>query len=192
MSILAWIETMVLRIYQLPMGVLVQYAVFAALIVRVLYRKLADRRWLRPCLGALLAVWLLSVLWTTVFSRSVGAHDVRWIPLYIYWCVLHGGNRELLRSCFMNGLLFLPAGLLWAGLLPKDRSWKDGLLRTVLYFGLISIAIELLQYRLQLGNAELDDVLHNTLGAAFGFAACRIKWGGPQRSKESPGAGPAE
>ena len=122
MSILAWIESLVLRIYQLPMGVLAQYAVFAVLIVRVLYRKLSDRWWLRPSLGALLAVWFLSVLWTTVFSRSVGAHDVRWIPLYTCWSVLHGGNRELLRSCFMNGLLFFPAGLLWAGLLPKDRT----------------------------------------------------------------------
>lgn len=192
MSILAWIESLVLRIYQLPMGVLVQYAVFAVLIVRALYRKISDRWWLRPSLGALLAVWFLSVLWTTVFSRSVGAHDVRWIPLYTYWSVLHGGNRELLRSCFMNGLLFFPAGLLWTGLLPKDRSWKAGLLRTVLCFVLISITIELLQYHLQLGNAEVDDVLHNTLGAAFGFAACRIKWGGPQRSKETPRADPSE
>jgi glycopeptide antibiotics resistance protein len=51
----------------------------------------------------------------------------------------------------------------------------------VICFGLFSLSIELCQHFLQLGTAEIDDVLHNTLGAAAGFAVFHLDLGDPQR-----------
>ena len=48
------------------------------------------------------------------------------------------------------------------------------MLWSVLVFGLFSLAVELSQYRFGLGISEIDDVLHNTLGAALGFAAVHL------------------
>ena len=87
-----------------------------------------------------------------------------------------GESRELLRSAFMNAVLFFPAGLLLGGLLPGHRSFRWQLVCAVICFGLISLGIELTQFFNRLGNAEFDDVLHNTLGAAAGLAAFHVKW----------------
>ena len=87
----------------------------------------------------------------------------------------------MFRSCLMNAFLFYPAGLLLAGLLPQNGSYRRQMLCTVICFGLFSLSIELSQHFLQLGTAEIDDVLHNTLGAAAGFAAFHLDLGDPQR-----------
>ena len=81
----------------------------------------------------------------------------------------------------MNVLLFYPGGLLLAGLLPQRFRDRRGMLFAVVCFGLFSLSIELCQHFLQLGTAEVDDVLHNTLGAAAGFAVFHLDLGDPQR-----------
>ena len=106
-------------------------------------------------------------------SERGGVYHASWIPLHTYWRVLSGENRELLRSAFMNMLLFYPAGLLLGGLLPSKWSFRKGMLCAAIAFAAFSLTIELNQYLLQLGNAETDDVLHNTLGAVAGFSAFR-------------------
>lgn len=95
-------------------------------------------------------------------------------PFHSYRAVLSGENPELLRSSFMNVLLFYPAGLLACSLLPGTwrRRWK--LLLVTLAFALLSFGIEFCQYRYALGQAEVDDVLHNALGAFLGAAAAII------------------
>ena len=65
----------------------------------------------------------------------------------------------------MNVLLFFPAGLLGAMLLPRRRR---SILWLILGTALFSLTIDLLQFRLSLGNAEMDDILHNTLGTLLG------------------------
>ena len=161
-------------IYHLPTGDLPEYAVFCALIYCTLYRKYEGKRWLRPGIGGVLAVWVAAVLWTTLFNRAPGSYESNWIPLHAYRLIFSGEHPEMYRSCLMNVLLFYPAGLLLAGLLPRHHSYRRRLLCTVLCFGLFSLSIELSQHFLHLGTAELDDVLHNTLGATAGFAAFHL------------------
>lgn len=74
----------------------------------------------------------------------------------------------------MNVLLFYPAGLLWAGLLPRRWPFGRMLVCTVLSFSLFSLGIELAQFGLGLGLGEMDDVLHNTLGALLGIAVFQL------------------
>lgn len=163
------------HIYLMSMETLVMCAVFAALIFCTLFRKYSGRRWLRPCIGAALAAWFGTVLWMTLLERvGEGVYETHWIPLHTYWAVFSGAHPEMIRSCFMNVVLFYPAGLLFAGLMPENRSFRQGLLCTVLVFALFSLSIELSQRFWQIGNCEIDDVLHNTLGAVMGFVASRL------------------
>ena len=168
-------------IYHLPTEDLPECAVFAAMLYVTLYRKYAGKRWLRPGIGGLLAGWFLAVLWTTILNREPGAYESSWIPLHSYWQIFSGGHPELERSGLMNVLLFYPGGLFLAGLLPPRLRDRRGMLCTAVCFGLFSLSIELSQYFLQLGTAEIDDVLHNTLGAAAGFAVFHLDLGDPHR-----------
>ena len=170
-----------LWVYRLPVQDVPLCAVFAAMIFITLFRKYAGKRWLRPGIGGLLAGWFLVVLWTTVINREPGSYESSWIPLHSYWLLITVGKGELYRSCLMNVLLFYPAGLRLAGLLPQRLRDRRGMLCAVICFGLFSLSIELCQHFLQLGTAEIDDVLHNTLGAAAGFSAFPLDLNDPQR-----------
>ena len=181
MLIETFFSELFLLIYRLPTEDLPEYAVYAALIYCTLYRRYAGRRWLQPGVGGLLAGWFLAVLWTTILNREPGAYESCWIPLHAYRLILSGEHSEMYRSCIMNALLFYPGGLLLAGLLPQRLRYRHGMLCTVVCFGLFSLSIELCQHFLQLGTAEIDDVLHNTLGAAAGFATFHLDLGDPQR-----------
>lgn len=166
------IEQIVHGIYAQQPDIISRCCVFAALIFCTLFRKNNGERWILPCIGAALALWVSAVLWMTVLGRipDVG-YETHWIPLHTYRAVFSGANPEMLRSCFMNMVLFYPAGLLCAALLPEKWSFRKGMLCTVLAFALFSLSIELSQYYWHLGNCEIDDVLHNTLGAGLGYAA---------------------
>ena len=170
-----------LWVYCLPVQDVPLCAVFAAMIVITLCRKYAGKRWLRPGIGGLLAGWFLVVLWTTVINREPGSYESSWIPLHSYWLLITVGKGELYRSCLMNVFLFYPAGLLLAGLLPQRLRDRRGMLCAAICFGLFSLSIELCQHFQHLGTAEIDDVLHNTLGAAAGFAAFHLDLDDPQR-----------
>ena len=168
-------------IHHLSTEDLPECAVFAAMLYVAFCKKYAGKRWLRPGIGGVLAGWFLAVLWATVLDREPGSYESSWIPLHTYWKIFSGGHPELERSGLMNVLLFYPGGLFLAGLLPQNGSYRRRMICAVICFGLFSLSIELSQYFLQLGTAEIDDVLHNTLGAAAGFAAFHLDLDDPQR-----------
>lgn len=159
-------KTLILEIYQMSPLWLCVLCAAASLGLCLLDHRLCSRCWWRVLIVAALSLWAVAVLYVTVLSRDSGAHGVfHLIPLHSYREVLATGNREILRSSFMNGLLFFPAGLLGAVLLPRKRR---SILRLILAAALFSLAIELLQFRLSLGNTEMDDILHNTMGTLLG------------------------
>ena len=155
-------------IYCLEPQALALYAVYVTLVFSAFCRAYGSRRWLRPLLATALACCLVCVLWSTVLSRSAGEYRSFWFPLHTYLRVLQGDTTELLRSAVMNVVLFFPAGLIIAALMPRIS------LRQVLVgFALFSLGIELSQDFFSLGFAEIDDVLHNTLGAVLGCVGYR-------------------
>ena len=123
----------------------------------------------KPGIAALFCLWAVLVIWKTVLSRKAvpGASEIQ--PLFhSYLQVLHGGNREILRSNLMNVFLFYPAGLLIASLLSEKCKPAITIVLILFLFTALSIGIEFCQYRFGLGETEADDVLHNTLGAVSG------------------------
>lgn len=161
-------------IYCLPVFQVILLTAAVTVCFRMLHRRYWSHsgwRWL--CAG-LLALWLLAVLTLTLFCRSSGnATALAYpIPFSSYLRCFREDKPELLRSNFMNLLLFYPGGLLLASFLPRHWNRVRLLLVTVAVAFLLSLAIELSQYRWALGQLEADDVLHNTLGALLGAALC--------------------
>jgi len=116
--------------------------------------------------GCLLAVvlWLYIVFGITVFSRNADTFEIFLIPLYQFWLVLNGGNPEVIRTFWMNMLMFAPCGFFLPELLPA--AWSERRIRsfTVLTAAAVSLAVEVIQYTGHFGRAETDDVIANTLG----------------------------
>ena len=134
-----------------------------------LHKNHAERKWCKPLLISMALLWAVGMLTHTLLNRSGQDATSSLIPFQTYITVLKGGEKELLRSAFMNVLLFYPGGLLLMLLFPR---WKG--LWVAVGLVLTSVTIELLQYRFSLGYAELDDVLHNGLGAVLGTTIARL------------------
>lgn len=119
-------------------------------------------------------LWVIAILYVTLLSRSAGDGAVYLLPFHQLLSVLRGGNPEILRSAWMNVLLFVPLGILLPELFPAD--WP--LSRKLFVTGLVSLAfstgIEFMQWRWTLGTAETDDVLANTLGAVVGVLSTHL------------------
>ena len=100
------------------------------------------------------------------------------IPFHSYRAVMAGENKEILRSNFMNLILFYPAGLFACELLPKSWSQAKRIILVAVLFALVSAGIEFCQYHFALGQAEVDDVIHNALGALIGalISTIPVKW----------------
>lgn len=120
----------------------------------------------------LLCAWTAVVLYMTIGTREVGSiRQLTVIPFYSYSVFVNGGNREIFRTNLMNVLLFVPGGLLGCILLPEKWKIRVKILLVFAAFSAMSIGIEWGQYCGALGTSEMDDVIHNTLGALAGALA---------------------
>ena len=97
----------------------------------------------------LVALYILIILWITLFSRTPGT--VR-IFRGLFWEIKMGYWTDIA----FNILLFIPLGFL----IGRKQAIAIGLL--------LSAGIELTQFVFRLGYCELDDVLNNMIGAAIG------------------------
>lgn len=79
------------------------------------------------------------------------------------WDGAHG--YQFLRQILLNFLMYFPLGFL---LSMKAVGKKCRPLYLLIPFG-VSLLIEMLQYALYLGAADITDVIMNTLGGIFGF-----------------------
>ncbi|MBQ8830089.1 MAG: VanZ family protein [Oscillospiraceae bacterium] len=142
----------------------------------ILHILVKNRAVFRFAMGFLVFLWLAAVLSETLFLRSVSdRYDTNWRPLASYISAFTaGGQRELLRSNFMNAVLFYPAGFIAALILPKTVKPFFKLLISFFASLVLSTAIELLQFSLLLGNAQTDDIIHNVAGAVIGTGALII------------------
>lgn len=134
------------------------------------YHKNKHRKYCKPVIGLLLLIALTAIFAATLLNRTERAEGLApsRIPFASYIKVMQGENPELLRSCFMNVALFYPAGLLGAVLLPRKWHSVWRILLIGLIFMLMSTGIEYAQYIFVLGQPEVDDIIHNALGAVIG------------------------
>lgn len=121
-----------------------------------------NRRVILMCMAI---VYLFIVLDITLIDRTVGVRRHMLQPLwevrqmlisqrYTYW------GAQIVGNCVM----LLPMGIF----LPALSEWFQSVRRTTAVGFLFSLFIELTQYVTGRGLCELDDIIHNTLGAAVG------------------------
>ena len=152
-------------VYCLPLERAAVLALLATGVFFWCHHRWKKKLWWKVTVGVLIACWAVVAL-AVVILRDYGVQQVSLIPFRSYFNAIRYENREPIRNCFMNALLFYPGGLLLGSLFPKKkRKW------VLLSFLLLSVAVEAAQYLLAVGVTETDDVLHNTLGAALGWLA---------------------
>lgn len=124
----------------------------------------------RNTIRLLLFEYVLFIYGVTVFFRKGGSTESYMLtPFGSYVKMFQGEASDMLFDILVNVALFMPVGFLWgaqSSLKPFKRQWFIVLL---LGFSL-SIGIELFQLFLNKGCAEIDDIIHNTLGCILGFA----------------------
>lgn len=162
-------KTLLNYFYQLPLEFIARHFLLAALVYLHVLQRYKHCRWLRRGVWATLAVWIAAVLWITLLNRTPGtAYSPELIPFHSYRKLLATGTTEIFRTNFMNIVLFYPAGLLAASLLPENWSRIAKLLSVGIAFSLFSLVIEYVQFSYSLGEPEIDDVIHNMLGSIIG------------------------
>lgn len=110
-------------------------------------------------------LYALTVIFRTVMSDR--KYDLT--PFWSYKAIVEGSEPQLLTENIMNVVAFVPVGLL-AGVVKRGMTWKK-----ILMVGLcLSVGIEVLQLSFVKGFAEVDDVIHNTVGCLIGFGICMI------------------
>lgn len=121
-----------------------------------------NRRVILVCMAI---VYLFIVLDITLIDRTVGVRRYMLEPMwevrqmlrsqrYTYW------GTQIVGNCVM----LLPMGIF----LPALSEWFHSVRRTTTAGFLFSLFIELTQYVTGRGLCELDDIFHNTFGAAVG------------------------
>ncbi len=111
------------------------------------------------------------IFYYTVFYRNESlTRRCILTPLWSYEA-MEKGKPYLLAENVINIILFIPVGFLFKIGFPKLSGWK---VLGIAFF--ISCSIEVMQYVLNRGLCEVDDVIHNTLGcmAGYGFISLII------------------
>ena len=146
----------------------------ATFLFSVLHLRFRTRSWWKVIVGLLWLTAVLGILYITVLKREKGVEcQVLLAPFHSWKLYFSGEQQEAFRYNLMNMILFLPYGFLGFALLPKEWGTGRKLALLVLTGCLYSVLVEVLQYRLQCGEAETDDVIHNTVGA---FAGAVLSW----------------
>lgn len=158
-SLLTWFYCLDFReIFQLLiLAVLVYLWIFPQVLYPVLFRRV-NFIFLCCSIGLILV--------STLGGRQGLDVSPALLPFHSYREAIETGNIELYRSNLMNALLFFPFGLTWATALSRTRRKPiPGILIAIA----LSVGIELCQYAFLLGRPEIDDVIHNVLGAIVGI-----------------------
>lgn len=124
---------------------------------------------MRMVAALFLGLWLVGGLWLTLQpahplpGQVVDDNLVPFHTLAIYWRNLD--SEFWLRNLFGNLFLLLPLGLLGPIALPALGRWWLMLPLALL----VSLSIELAQFRIPDRSADIDDVIVNVAGALLGY-----------------------
>lgn len=157
------------RIYCSNYFVLGEITLLGTILVSAINYVFKNKKWYKYACLAGICLFVCAILSTTILTRSnTGQHFSIYLIPFSSLKIAFQGNEEGYRVCFMNSLLFYPLGCLFFGYNNKRK-------RSSYYFGiglLLSLIIEVLQFVLQLGVAEIDDIIFNVLGVILGYFFC--------------------
>jgi len=114
---------------------------------------------------AVFSLYLLVLLWLVLFKTSLDFsavldHQVRSLNLIPFMGISQSNLREMLD----NLIVFIPFGLLLSVNFKRITVWQK-----LTYVFIFSVAVEMIQFILSIGVADITDVIMNTLGGFFGL-----------------------
>ena len=126
----------------------------------------------KKAIALLLADYVIFLICSTIIFRTESAETGwRLMPFWTYREIANGYD-QFVMEIVLNILVFIPIGFL-AGCLWRGKAFQKALLLGVV----VSLVIELGQLVFAKGVAEIDDVIHNTLGCAIGYLmALPVVW----------------
>jgi glycopeptide antibiotics resistance protein len=112
-----------------------------------------------------LIAYLLILLWLILFKFSADIPGVFDTQIRSFNVIPFAGVGDHLREMLDNFVVFIPLGLLLSVNFKHITMW-----RKLTYIFALSAAVEMIQFILAIGVADLTDVIVNTLGGLFGLA----------------------
>lgn len=121
------------------------------------------------CLSFLMLYLVYAFLLATISRKAGSSYRTILVPLKAWWQIFRGSKTKL-KEVFYNICLLTPLGALVPPLLKYRCRWKDILFLAFLY----TMAVECTQFLFKLGYFEIDDILHNCLGAVIGYGGITL------------------
>lgn len=188
------------RIYHFPLIRLVFYSLdktllyfLIFLVLRLLYLSLRHqltKQWLfwRRELYLWALVFYLCLLFSLTALRNIYWPSQLWAQLQLphgtinttpfveTWKLTRGASKfDFLYNLYGNILWFIPLGFSYGVRLKDNRRWLPVQFLQVYLLGVgVSLTIEMLQFLLSTGIADIDDVTFNALGCLVGFVVYLI------------------
>ena len=145
-------------------------AFFAGVLIAILYKFIMKATIKQCAVLALLITYIGFIMSVTVFGRvSIEKQRYELMPFWSYYRLIIYQENGFLFENINNMLLFMPIGFFLTYLIPNE---SKKLVLLIVLACMVSISIELLQFVLQRGVLETDDVIHNVIGAALGYLVC--------------------
>lgn len=145
--------------------------VLAAVCVTVFY-FIRHFRELNYGMLAMFVVYLLAVMYITLLSRNTtGDHTISLFRVDMLTSALRTRSLKPMEHIFLNIALFLPFGFLLPHIDPENL---DDITCPLLFSLLLTLLIETTQMMLNLGQADLTDIVANVLGGAAGYLVYRL------------------
>ena len=128
-------------------------------------------------LWVLLLEYAFVVICSTIVYRSTSTPSFEFarlelMPFWTYGAVVKHTPGVSVWDIILNIVLFLPLGFLVKLLYPKIRLWKMAVIAVC-----FSVFIEANQYFFMKGITQIDDVMHNKIGATIGWILAKALFG---------------
>lgn len=137
----------------------------------VLFSLIRNFRQLNKTMLALFILYLLMMSYVTIFSRQGRVQTDILLSFDSIEEAINRHSLEPLQHLWLNVVLFVPLGTLFAAIDPP----RLARISIILPLGmLLTTLVETIQLLLHLGQCDLEDLVANTLGACLGLLVFRL------------------
>ena len=161
-----------------PYSVFEDLAIVSCIGTVIIWALYGVKKGLRYLLSLLLVEYVFLLFCTTVAFRK--ENEKLGYEIHPFWSY---GRDNLIAENLMNVVVFVPIGLLLGCAFRGMTLWK------VMMVGMcVTGTIETMQFVYNRGFAEVDDVIHNTLGCMIGYGIfSMVKYGYERINKRNVG-----
>lgn len=149
--------------YNSPLKIFISIVIFTFIYLigySWINKSMQNKKMLAICFDVEIFIYILLILIITLFARD------EQVGLSISLMPFSDLSRDKIRGNYMNILLFYPLGIF------SGSRWNRK--RIILIGTFLSLIIEMSQYFGNLGYAEADDVINNTIGMALGVSVMLV------------------